>query len=123
MDILTLILCAIPIGILIALAPIAPIAMNAWRHGLETQRKIDMTEAKIKETNARRDALIAIAQAKTAEAQNKVVLSDQMIELRELQILEKKRSLGVNAPDFDPPNYSTTPTPDADAPTAPRDSS
>lgn len=44
-------------------------------------------------------------EARIAQAQNRVIVTDLQIEMQKLKIMELERKLGVNAPDWTPENY------------------
>lgn len=82
--------------------------LNAVSKGMETQRKVDDSRAKreLMAQNAR------INEAKIARENNKVVLDEIDIDLRlleiekeKLELLKRKRALGLDAPEFIPSDY------------------
>lgn len=82
--------------------------LNAVSKGMETQRKVNESRAK--------QELIAqqarIGEAKIARENNRVVLDDIEIELRlleiekeKLELIKRRRNLGLDTPEFNPSDY------------------
>lgn len=83
--------------------------LNAFSKGMETQRKVD-------ESNAKRELIAQqarINEAKIAHENNRANVLDEIeIELRlleiekeKLELIKRRRSLGLDAPEFIPSDY------------------
>lgn len=82
----------------------------------EAQRHIDAQAVRVRLDHARIEELRhkqAIAEQESYLRSNKVVLADLDIEIKKLQLLKLQKELGVLAPDFTPPDYSSDPQSEA----------
>lgn len=108
------------ISVIIAISRIGQAFQAGYGKAMETQRRIELHDArlresrvKIAESEAKRQLVTAIAEIKAAEIVNKVTLQDIKIEreklaqaLDELKVLELRQKLGLTAQEFTPENYS-----------------
>lgn len=82
--------------------------LNAFAKGMETQRKVDNDRAK----RELMEQTAVINEAKIARENNKVVLDEINIDLQlleiekqKLELIKRKRNLGLDAPEFIPSDY------------------
>lgn len=93
------------LALVVYLLPIVGAVIMAYEKNQERDRRNTLAEARLAEAIERREAARELREARLAAAQNKVVQSDQAIELQQLKIRELKQKLGDTDTPFTPTDY------------------
>lgn len=99
------IIAFILLALAVYLAPIIGAIAMAMERSRDQECRATLQRARLAELEERRETARLIREAKLADAANKVVLSDQKIELQQIKIRAEKEKTGENHP-FTPAGYS-----------------
>lgn len=106
------------ISVIVAISRIGQAFQAGYHKACETQRRIELHDARLAESRAKTRLANAIAEMKAAEIVNKVTLQDIKIEreklnaeLDALKVRKEKNAQGLLTADFTPTDYTSDPTP------------
>ena len=114
MDIITILLCVMPVLLVAAPFVIGIITsiLSAWVKAEETRRKNALIEARLNEAHQKaiereeaRAARALIAEAKAAEANDRATIQMLNVEIAQLKIKKLRKDLNLDAAPFDPDDH------------------